>query len=156
MTHILFVCTGNICRSPSAEGVLRHKLKERGLDHLVWTDSAGTTAYHVGHFPDERTMAVALRRGYDLSGLRARQVVVEDFKKFDLILAMDQSHEIALHQMAANAAEKSRIGLFLSVANQMTGAEIPDPYYGDIADFEHVLDVIEHGVDGLLAHLGYT
>lgn len=156
MTSILFVCTGNICRSPTAEGVLRHKLVERGLDHLISTASAGISGYHIGHPPDSRTIDIARQRGYDLSRLRARQVQESDFENFDLILAMDQSHYAALMRQAPDAA-RERIALFLDYS--FASAEfkdVPDPYYGSMADFVHVLDLIEHGIDGLLNTLGYN
>lgn len=155
MTRILFVCTGNICRSPTAEGVLLHRLKNRDPGLIAHVDSAGTSGYHTGHAPDPRTIEAAFRRGYDLSPLRARQVQLQDFTDFELILAMDRSHYAALAQMADETA-RERVKMFLDFAPGAAGRDVPDPYYGSSADFEHVLDLVEQGVDGLLNYLGYN
>ncbi|MEK7319104.1 MAG: low molecular weight protein-tyrosine-phosphatase, partial [Pseudomonadota bacterium] len=143
---------GNICRSPTAEGVLRAKLEAAGLADLVELDSAGTHDYHVGRAPDARSQRHALRRGYDLSALRARQVVVADFSRFDLVLAMDQANLSALHALHADAgADKLR--LLMSFATQHNAEEVPDPYYGEGDGFERVLDYIEDACDGVIEML---
>lgn len=152
-TGILFVCLGNICRSPTAEGVFRRKLAEKPqLKALLEVDSAGTAAYHVGEPPDRRSAAVAARRGYDLSVLRARAVMAEDFEKYDYVLAMDQQNLFNL-QAVCPPQFNGHLSLFLDFAGKQ-GAEVPDPYYtsGD-RGFEEVLDLVEAASDGLLAHL---
>ncbi len=156
MKRILFVCTGNICRSPTAHGVLQHRISQSGLSDTIFAvDSAGIESYHIGDPPDLRTVDVAACRGYDLSGLRARQVRVRDFEDFDMILAMDGSHYAALMRQAPEAM-RGKIGFFLDYLPGAPMRDVPDPYYGSRADFEHVLDLIEQGVDGLLTHLGYN
>ena len=139
--HIPFVCTGNICRSPTAEGVLRARARARGFDDLV-IDSAGTHGYHVGEPPDHRAVEAAARRGYDISGLRARKVRAADFQLFDLVLAMDQGHLRALRKLCPQARQENVVP-FLT-------ADVPDPYYGAARGFEEVLDMIEAGCDRLL------
>jgi len=148
---VLFVCLGNICRSPTAEGVFRHKLQEAGLADLIEVDSAGTGDWHIGKAPDNRTRLAAQRRGYDLSALRARQVVADDFARYDLVLAMDNSN---LHQLSAlrPLASVGELDLFLR-RYRLALEEVPDPYYGGEDGFEHVLDLIEQACDGLLAEL---
>lgn len=149
MKRILFVCTGNICRSPTAEGVMLHVLRQGGRDRDFMIDSAGTHGYHIDCAPDPRTIETALRRGYDLRALRARQVAQNDFHDFDLILAMDRSHFQSLTRMAPPEA-LADIRMFMDYAKGTGIADVPDPYYGGPADFEHVLDLIEHGIQGLL------
>lgn len=152
--RILFVCLGNICRSPTAEGVFRHKARAMGWSELLEVDSAGTAAYHVGKAPDARSLRYARERGYDLSALRARQVSDEDFVRFDLILAMDRSNLTALRQQAAGVAgARAELDLMLAYNPQPAGLEVPDPYYGDRAEFEQVLDLVEEASDGLLRHV---
>ena len=148
---ILMVCTGNICRSPTAEGVLRAALERAGLEGRCEVDSAGTHDYHVGDPPDRRAVAHARRRGYDLSSLRARQVADADFEAFDLILAMDAGH---LAQLAARCPEGQRhkLRMFLEFAG-VRGADVPDPYYGGADGFERVLDMAEAAAQGLLDHV---
>lgn len=148
MKRILFVCLGNICRSPTAEGVLRHKAHQAGLADRVEFDSAGTGDWHIGKAPDPRTCAAALRRGYDLSGLRARQFEVEDFHRFDLVLCMDQTNLAEVRKMAGGSA-KSKTDLFLRRYDLVPG-EVPDPYYGGDEGFDTVLDLIEHAADALI------
>ena len=149
--RVLFVCLGNICRSPTAEGVLRHKLREAGLDGRVEVDSAGTGDWHVGKAADLRTRQAAQQRGYDLSALRGRQVKVADFHAFDLILAMDNSNLRDLQQLRpANAV--AEVDLFLR-RYQLALDEVPDPYYGGAAGFEQVLDLIEQACDDLVREL---
>ena len=143
---------GNICRSPTAEGVLRTKLEAAGLADLVELDSAGTHDYHVGRAPDARSQRHALRRGYDLSALRARQVVVADFSRFDLVLAMDQANLSALRALHADAGA-DRLRLLMSFATQHNAEEVPDPYYGEGDGFERVLDYIEDACDGVIEML---
>lgn len=152
MIKILFVCTGNICRSPTAEGVFRALVAAEGLDGRVTTDSAGTHAYHLGEPPDRRSAAAALKRGIDLSGLRARKVRPADFDDFDLVLAMDRSHADILRQMCP-PDRGERVQLFLDFAPELGIKDVPDPYYGEGDGFERVLDMIEAGSRGVLAHL---
>jgi protein-tyrosine phosphatase len=149
---VLFVCLGNICRSPTAEGVLR-AIATREFPALPLTlDSAGTANYHVGEPPDRRTVAAARRRGFDLSALRARQVSLADFTHFDYVLAMDRANLADLARLKP-ASAGARLGLFLDYAPGSGYAEVPDPYYGGAEDFERVLDLCEAAARGLLAHL---
>ncbi|MDT4839733.1 Low molecular weight protein-tyrosine-phosphatase YfkJ [compost metagenome] len=149
--RVLFVCLGNICRSPTAEGVLLHKLREAGLAATVQVDSAGTGDWHVGKAPDARTRVAAQRRGYDLSQLRARQVAVEDFGRFDLILAMDTSNLANLHGLRP-ADAVAELDLFLR-RYQLALDEVPDPYYGGEEGFEAVLDLVEQACDALILEI---
>lgn len=155
---VLFVCMGNICRSPTAEGVFRALVAREAPGWAVHVDSAGTHAYHVGEPPDRRSVAAAAERGYDLSALRARQVVREDFARFDILLAMDGDNLARLHALApAGFAERAR--LLLDFAPHQPVRHVPDPYYGGPHGFEHVLDLIEEASRGLLvalqgAHVG--
>jgi len=149
---VLFVCTGNICRSPTADGVFRHLVREAGLEAEVRVDSAGTHDYHVGEPPDERAQAHALRRGYDLSALRARQVAGEDFDRFDLVLAMDRGHLRILKRLAP-PEHHHKLRLFMEYATHLRRDDVPDPYYGGSRGFEEVLDMIEDAARGLLAEL---
>lgn len=149
---ILFVCLGNICRSPTAEGVLRAIAARDAPELQLELDSAGTADYHIGEPPDPRTCAGAKRRGYDLSGLRARLVTREDFERFDLILAMDQSN-LATLRSRAPAAGKNRLHLLLEFAPETGLLEVPDPYYRDASAFEQVIDLSEAAARGLLAEI---
>jgi protein-tyrosine phosphatase len=149
---ILFVCLGNICRSPTAEGVLRTLAAREAPDLPLEVDSAGTAAYHVGQPPDPRTRAAAARRGYDLSALRARSIESADFERFDLILAMDREN-LTLLRRRAPAHAHERLRLFLEFAPDAVPQEVPDPYYGGPNGFEEVLDLVEAATRGLLAHL---
>ena len=149
---ILFVCLGNICRSPTAEVVFREIAAREAPDLALEIDSAGTAAYHVGAPPDTRTRQAALRRGYDMSALRARVVEPQDFRRFDLILAMDRQNLDALQQRAP-AAARERIRLFLEFAPDADETEVPDPYYGGANGFEEVLDLVEAAARGLLQHV---
>ena len=153
MGRVLFVCTGNICRSPTAEGVFRHLVRAQGLEHRFEADSAGTFAYHVGEPPDGRTIRAARARGYDLSALRARVVTLADFDRFDLLLALDQGHRRELLHLAPHRQGAERVRLLLDYAPAHKGQDVPDPYYGDRADFERVLDLVEAGCRGLLTAL---
>ncbi|MFN3862232.1 MAG: low molecular weight protein-tyrosine-phosphatase [Roseateles sp.] len=148
--RILFFCMGNICRSPTAEGVMRAKLAAAGLD--IEVDSAGTHGWHVGAPPDARSQAHARRRGYDLSPLRARQLVRDDFEHFDLLLAMDGDN-LAHAERLCPPQHRQRLQLLLDYAPQTGRRDVPDPYYGGAAGFEEVLDLVEAACDGLLARL---
>jgi protein-tyrosine phosphatase len=150
--RILFVCLGNICRSPSAEAVLRAIAAREAPELHIEVDSAGTAGYHIGDPPDARSQAAALRRGYDMSPLRARIVEPSDFERFDLILAMDENNLNVLRQRAPEA-HRERVRLFLDFAPESGMGEVPDPYYGGPAGFEHVLDLVEDAARGLIAHL---
>jgi protein-tyrosine phosphatase len=148
--RVLFVCMGNICRSPTAEGVFRQALHAHGGS--IEIDSAGTHDYHIGEPPDRRAIAAAQRRGIDLSGLRARKVVDEDFARFDLILAMDHDN-LDLLQRRAPAQYQERIKLVMEFAPDAYTREVPDPYYGGVKGFEDVLDLLEKAAQGLLREL---
>jgi protein-tyrosine phosphatase len=150
VSSVLFVCTGNICRSPTAEGVFRKLAGEYGLS--VRVDSAGTHDYHAGEPPDLRSQEAAGRRGYDLSALRARKAVREDFQRFDLILAMDRDHHAVLARLAQPAYEH-KLRMMMSYAENFREEEIPDPYYGGAQGFERVLDMLEDASRGLLKTL---
>ena len=141
---------GNICRSPTAEGVFRHLLQEKNLGRTVVADSAGTHAYHIGEAPDPRAQQAAARRGYDLSGLRARKIVAQDMDHFDLILAMDQKCLEAI-RLVCPPERFERLGLFMAYAQRFDENEVPDPYYGSGDGFERVLDMIEDASTGLLS-----
>ena len=149
---ILFVCLGNICRSPSAEAVLRVIAAKEAPELRLEVDSAGTAGYHIGCAPDARSQQAAHRRGYDMSPLRARIVETADFERFDFVLAMDENNLSVLKQRAP-AAYRDRVRLFLDFAPECGMHEVPDPYYGGPAGFEHVLDLVEEASRGLLAHL---
>jgi len=149
---VLMVCMGNICRSPTAEGVLRRKLQAAGLEELVVVDSAGTHAYHVGEPPDHRSVHHARLRGYDLTPLRARRVSDEDFEHFDLILAMDHDN-FALLDEQCPPQHRAKLKRLTEFARHHDTPEVPDPYYGAANGFERVLDLIEDACDGLVAHL---
>ncbi|MFO2465812.1 low molecular weight phosphotyrosine protein phosphatase [Pseudomonas sp. 15FMM2] len=149
--EVLFVCLGNICRSPTAEGVLRHKLREAGLAGQVEVASAGTGEWHIGKPPDKRSQQAALRRGYDLSAQRAQQVSRADFARYDLVLAMDQSNLRNLKAMQP-AQGKAELDLFLRRYDSPV-AEVPDPYYDGELGFEQVLDLIEAACDQLVIEL---
>jgi protein-tyrosine phosphatase len=145
---VLFVCMGNICRSPTAEGVFRHHVAEAGLDALFEIDSAGTHAYHVGEPPDRRAQEAATRRGVSLADIRARRVAAEDFGRFHHIIAMDEDNLVMLHEQA-DAAHRDKIRLFLEFGSGPE-TEVPDPYYGGTTGFERVLDLVEDASRGLL------
>ena len=150
MVRICFVCLGNICRSPTAEGVMRRLITEAGLSDVIALDSAGTSAYHVGESPDRRATAAAARRGITLSGA-SRSVVPADFQRFDYVIAMDASNLRHLRRMAPDPAAQERLHLLRSFdPASPDGAEVPDPYYGGINGFETVLDICEAACRGLL------
>ena len=151
---ILFVCLGNICRSPAAEGVFLHLLSERGLSEHFVVDSAGTGGWHVGNPADRRMQAAANRRGIELPS-RARQISLDDLSDFDLILTMDDANLSAVTSLASEAGGRAtaRIRPMLSFARQFSETEVPDPYYGGDAGFEHVLDLLEDACSQLLDEL---
>ncbi|HNC27166.1 MAG TPA: low molecular weight protein-tyrosine-phosphatase [Accumulibacter sp.] len=149
MIKVLFVCMGNICRSPTAEGVFRHLLRQKNLEDKVEVDSAGTHGYHVGEAPDQRTQRAAASRSYDLSDMRARKVAAQDLDYFDLILAMDQNNLDALKRICP-PDKHERLGLFMSYSKNFDDDEVPDPYYGLGHGFDLVLDMIEDAASGLL------
>ena len=149
---VLFICMGNICRSPTAEGVFRHLVEQQGLSGTIVTDSAGTHDYHIGAAPDARSRAAAARRGYDLSSLRARQVAPEDFRRFDYLLAMDDDN-LSLLRRSCPEHYRGRLRLFLEFAHNVELREVPDPYYGGGQGFETVLDLAENAAAGLLRHI---
>jgi low molecular weight protein-tyrosine phosphatase len=149
---VLFVCMGNICRSPTAEAVFRARVEQEGLGDRVFIDSAGTHDYHIGEPPDSRMQRAAAKRGYDMSDLRGRQVGREDFGRFDYVLAMDENNLAILERLRPRDAE-SHLGLFLEFAGRHEEREVPDPYYGGSEGFERVLDMVEDAADGLLLHI---
>lgn len=151
-TRILFVCMGNICRSPAAEGIFKAKLNQAGLEASVSCDSAGTLGYHSGERADARMRAAASRRGYDLES-RARRVSAGDFDAFDLIIAMDRENLEGLESLASKNPGKARLQLMCEYARHHGDTEVPDPYYGGDRGFEHVLDLLEDACDGLLETL---
>jgi len=150
--RILFVCVGNICRSPTAEVVFRAVAQRDAPELVLEIDSAGTAAYHVGELPDQRMRQAAARRGYDLSTLRARVVEPDDFEHYDLILAMDRENLRVLERRAPPEA-RGRLRLLLEFAPEAGVSEVPDPYYGGPNGFEDVLDLIEAASRGLIEHL---
>ena len=155
---VLFVCLGNICRSPTAEGVFRHLVQQEGLDAQIITDSAGTHAYHVGAPPDQRAQQTARGRGIDLSDLRGRKAVATDFDKFDYILAMDSENYENLLRICP-PEQRDKLHMFLDFAPHVNESEVPDPYYGGTKGFDRVFDMVEHASRGLLEdirkqHLG--
>ena len=150
--RVLFVCLGNICRSPTAEAVFRDLLRRDGRNLRIDADSAGTHSYHAGSGPDARAVAAASRRGIDMRGLRARKVTESDFQHFDLLLAMDEEVYCQLLEVAP-LERRDRVRLFLEYAPELGRREVPDPYGGGPAGFEEVLDLVEAGARGLLAAL---
>ena len=151
--RVLFVCLGNICRSPTAEAVFRQLLAQSSVRLDIEVASAGIGDWHIGEPPDQRAQAAARRRGLDMSGIRARQIVHEDFALFDLILAMDRQNFAELRRRAP-VQYRERVKLFLEFAPEVGAHDVPDPYYGGEAGFEEVLDLAEQAARGLLTHLG--
>lgn len=150
---VLFVCTGNICRSPTAEGVFRARLRRADLSDHVSTDSAGTHGYHIGEPPDPRSIRHAAARGIDLSDLRARKIDPADFVRFDLILAMDRGHLAQLARIGPPGS-RGKLAMFMDfVDGPARGRDVPDPYYGHADHFDEVLDLVEAGAEGLLAEV---
>ena len=152
MIKILFICMGNICRSPTAEAALRSQVVVAGLAKQIHIDSAGTHDYHIGDAPDGRAQAAGTARGYDLSRLRGRQVGAHDFGEFDYILAMDMDN---LSRLQARCPDQHahKLGLFMEYSKNFLEREVPDPYYGGGAGFERVLDMVEDAGKGLIEHL---
>ncbi len=150
MIRVLFVCLGNICRSPSAEGVFRNRVEEAGLSHLIETDSAGTSNWHEGQSPDGRAVQAARDRGIDITDLRGRQATPADFDEFDYVLAMDSENYSDLARLA-NDANRSKLHYFLDYAPALSEREVPDPYYH--GGFPYVLDLIEKASEGLLVEI---
>ncbi|WP_372777823.1 low molecular weight protein-tyrosine-phosphatase [Litorivivens sp.] len=153
MVRVLFVCLGNICRSPTAHAVFQQMVDEQGLGSTILVDSAGTGDWHIGRPPDPRASAAAQQRGVDMSALRARQFQADDFHNFDYILAMDEDNlrDILAQEPGSHSAQ---VGLFLDYATHFEEREVPDPYYGGDEGFEHVLNLIEDAARGLLERLG--
>jgi protein-tyrosine phosphatase len=151
--RVLFVCMGNVCRSPMAAGTLRRLLEDMGLTEQVYVDAAGTHLYHSGAVPDARGQQVAARRGVDLRAFRSRQVTEADFTRFDYLLAMDQDNYQYLQKRCPQSDYQERIQLFLDYAPQLPEREVPDPYYGSLIGFERVMDLVEAAAEGLLLHL---
>lgn len=152
MINVLFVCMGNICRSPMAEGIFRREIAKAGLQDKVYVDSAGTHSYHIGSRPDQRAQHAASKRGADISGLRGRQVADVDFEKFDYILAMDTANLNNLKRRAP-ARLHGKIKLLLSYSRKYPNLDVPDPYYGGVSGFEENLDMIEDAVQGLIKEI---
>ncbi len=149
---VLFLCMGNICRSPTAHGVFRHRVRAAGLDGVVRVDSAGTHNYHPGEPPDHRSQQHATRRGYDLSDLRARQMLLADFATHDLVLAMDWDN-LAMAQELCPPAHAHKLRRLTEFCLRMNSPVVPDPYYGGASGFDDVLDLVEDACEGLLAHV---
>lgn len=153
MTYsVLFVCMGNICRSPTADGVFRQRVIDCGLSHAVKVDSAGTHNYHPNSPPDQRAQAHAAKRGYDLSKLRARKIQDADYATFDLILAMDRDN-LAMLKDACPKQHQHKLRRLTEFCQRLSSPEVPDPYYGDARGFETVLDLVEDACDGLILHV---
>jgi len=155
LIKVVFVCLGNICRSPTAEGAFRALVEREGLAGRIAVDSAGTGAWHLGEAPDPRAQAAARRRGVDISGIRARKATKADFGAFDYVLAMDRDNLAALKKLCP-PGEEHRLGLLLDYAPEAATRDVPDPYYGGGQGFERVLDLIETASRGLLAHIRKT
>ncbi|MDH3637512.1 MAG: low molecular weight phosphotyrosine protein phosphatase [Gammaproteobacteria bacterium] len=152
MVRVLFVCLGNICRSPTAEAVFRSLVSNQGIHTSIEVDSAGTHAYHIGEPPDTRACSAAARRGLDMSGLRARQTTTDDFHTFDYILCMDCENRQHLEQLAP-LEFTHKVRLFMEFATTSDDLEVPDPYYGGAKGFERVLDMLEDAAQGLLQQI---
>ncbi len=153
MIKVLFVCMGNICRSPTAEAVFRHQVKAAGFDQAIHIDSAGTHDYHIGDPPDERAQNAALRRGYDMQELRARQVQMRDFEVFHHILAMDEDN-LAILKQQCPPQYRHKLGLLMQHSKKFVERkEVPDPYFGGRQGFEEVLDMVEEAGQELLDHI---
>lgn len=149
---LLFVCLGNICRSPSAENIMNYLIKQKGLGDQILCDSAGTSSYHIGASPDQRMKAAAARRGIELVG-RARQFDVSDFEKFDLILAMDQENYQDILTLDSQSRYRHKVRLMCEFATRHQVKEVPDPYYGGKAGFDRVIDLLLDACEGLLSEI---
>ena len=154
-TSVLFVCMGNICRSPTAEGVFRYVVKQRGLSDQIEIDSAGTHAYHIGEGPDSRSQSTALSRGVNLSAQRARKVEGSDFNRFDYVIAMDRSNLENLKNVQQKG-QPAKLHLFMEFADTWDNQEVPDPYYGGANGFDQVFDMVQSASEGLLEHIVKT
>lgn len=152
---VLFVCMGNICRSPTAHAVFRDLVRKEGLEHAIEVDSAGTHAYHVGELPDRRSMQVAKDRGIEMADLRARKVDFGDLYEYDYVLAMDEANLANLLEMAL-PEHKEKIRLFMGFAPERPEKEVPDPYYGGPEGFDQVFDMVTAASEGLLSHIKKT
>ena len=149
---VLFVCMGNICRSPTAEGVFRHVVNNKNLQDDILIDSAGTHAYHIGESPDSRSQSTAKKRGVDLSSQRARKVENLDFDRFDYLIAMDKANLEDLKQQASGD-QQPKLHLFMDFATEWDNTEVPDPYYGGGKGFDRVFDMVQSASEGLLNHI---
>jgi len=149
---VLFVCMGNICRSPTVETVFKHAVKQAGLEDAIIADSVGTHDYHIGEPPDERAQQIAKQRGYDMSKLRARQIEIRDFERFDYILAMDRDNLVLLERKCP-LQYRNKLALFCDFDAGYAGQGVPDPYFGGAQGFEQVLDMAEQVSDSLLSHI---
>ena len=152
MVKVLFICMGNICRSPTAEAVFRHYVESAGMSADILIDSAGTHDYHIGDKPDARAQHAARQRGYDMSELRGRQVGEDDFRQFDYVLAMDSAN-LAILQQIAPPDSNTRARLLLEFSRHHRERDVPDPYYGGADGFERVLDMVEDAAQGLLEEI---
>ena len=150
---VLFVCMGNICRSPTAEGVFRHVVKQAGMQDNIMIDSAGTHAYHIGESPDKRSQAKAKEHGVDLSNQKARKALAKDFERFDYIIAMDRSNYEDLKSLTRNQEQSQKLSLFMDYADNWNNTEVPDPYYGGSNGFQEVFDMVTSASEGLLEHI---
>lgn len=154
MVKVLFVCTGNICRSPSAEGIFRKLVKDHKLENQFHIDSAGLLDYHEGEGADRRTLAHALKRGYDFSDIISRPLTRDDFHEFDYLIAMDRSHLKAMNELCPESVKtKKVIQLMLDYSEKWKGQDVPDPYYSGEDGFELVLDMLEESCQALLNHI---
>ncbi|MCX4029426.1 low molecular weight phosphotyrosine protein phosphatase [Endozoicomonas sp. SM1973] len=152
MINVMFVCLGNICRSPTAHGIFQQMVVDDGLADRIQVASSGTSAYHIGEPPDGRSQQAASQRGYDLSWIRAQQVTLDDLEAYDYILAMDKNNLSALKQLAP-VNHHNKLKLFMSFAQQQSEMEVPDPYYGGANGFAQVLDLVEMAAQGLLQQI---
>jgi protein-tyrosine phosphatase len=148
---VLMVCLGNICRSPMAEGLLRHKIRKLKLH--IHTDSAGTAGYHIGSKPDQRMIATAANFGVDISDLRARQFKEDDFEEFDFIFAMDKENQLNMQKLASSDLHREKVKLFLEHVNYPDFTEVPDPYYGSLKEFEFVFNMLDEATDKFITDL---
>lgn len=151
MVRVLFICLGNICRSPLAQGVFEEVVRREGFEDEVFVDSAGTGSWHIGHSPDQRAQRSASSRGLDITGQRARRVTPEDCKRFDYILTMDEANYEAVAALCRGSSVEVRP--FLDYAPDRAETEVPDPFYGGSESFEHVLDLVEEASEGLLEEI---
>lgn len=150
--HVLFVCLGNICRSPTAHGIFREMVRQENLSQIIHVDSAGTSGWHIDEPPDKRTCAAAKNRGFDLSDLRGREFIRDDFSNFDYILAMDKNNLAEIKRLQPSDYG-GHVGLFLEFSGQSHYLEVPDPYYGGSHGFQTVFDLVKQGCAGLLDHI---